>query len=186
MSKDEISLLPHKGLEGTLGSLVNWLLSVGRYIIIFTELIVIGAFLSRFWLDRKNSDLSEEIRQEKAILESTAGFEEEFRLFQTRLLAVAKALQASDDPLLPLKVVAETLPPDISLIRCGFTGEGKNEISILALVFSEESLAEFVSNILVREEVSTVKIGTIERKEGTAGMRLQLLVGFNKAVLKED
>jgi len=186
MSKNGISLLPQKGLEGTLGRLVDWLLSVGRYIIVFTELVVIGAFLSRFWLDRKNSDLSEEIRQEKAILESTAGFEEEFRLFQARLSAAAKGLQASEDPLLPLKIIEETIPSDTFLIRCGFSGEKKNEISVLALVFSEESLAEFVSNILSREEVSTVKIGTIERKEGTTGIRLQLLVGLNKAVLKED
>ena len=186
MSKNGISLLPQKGLEGTSGRLVDWLLSVGRYIIIFTELIVIGAFLSRFWLDRKNSDLSEEIRQEKAILESTAEFEKEFRLFQARLSAAVKDLQASEDLLLPLKIIEETLPKDTFLIRYGFSGGKKNEIGVLVLVFSEESLAEFVSNILSRKEVSTVKIGTIERKEGATGIRLQLLVGLNKAVLKED
>lgn len=34
-----------------------WSLSIGRLVVVLTELVVIGAFLSRFWFDRKLSDL---------------------------------------------------------------------------------------------------------------------------------
>ena len=57
---------------------IKWLTTIGRWVMTLTELIVISAFISRFWLDRKNSDLSDLIRQKQAILESTQYFESEF------------------------------------------------------------------------------------------------------------
>jgi methyl coenzyme M reductase subunit C-like uncharacterized protein (methanogenesis marker protein 7) len=75
-AKKEISLLPDEENLNTLSARVlRYLTTIGRVIIILTELAVISAFLSRFWLDRKNADLSETIRQQKAILESTQEFE---------------------------------------------------------------------------------------------------------------
>ncbi|MBU4397602.1 hypothetical protein KKC08_05560 [Patescibacteria group bacterium] len=77
--KREISLLPKdQDNNSSTAKLIRWITTVGRVVIIFTELIVIAAFVSRFWLDRKNSDLSESIRQQKAILESTALFEVDY------------------------------------------------------------------------------------------------------------
>jgi len=58
--KREISLLPKEkeGLPGTVEKATKWLVNVGRWIIVFTELIVILSFLSRFWLLKKNFVLS--------------------------------------------------------------------------------------------------------------------------------
>ncbi|MBU1129800.1 hypothetical protein KKE45_00570, partial [Patescibacteria group bacterium] len=90
-TKKEISFLPkHQDNHSFIAKLVRWVTTVGRSVIIFTELIVIAAFVSRFWLDRKNSDLSESIRQQKAILESTAPFEKDFLILQNRLKAIKK------------------------------------------------------------------------------------------------
>lgn len=179
MAREDISLLPREGLEGTpLGRLINWILSVGRYIVIFTELIVIGAFLSRFWLDRKNSDLSEEIRQQKAILEATRDFEREFRLFQARLDAAAKALKDKSSPLLPLEIISQSLPQDMILLKYNFAGEDKNEVNIVALTLSERGLAEFVEALLQQETVDKVGIGTIEKEEGHTGMKIQFVISF--------
>ena len=78
-SKKEISLLPaEENLNTFSARFLKWVTSVGRVVIVFVELIVIGAFLSRFWLDRKNSDLSETLRQQKAILASTQEFEKDY------------------------------------------------------------------------------------------------------------
>jgi len=171
--------LPRQGLEGTpVGRLIDWLLSSGRYIIIFTELIVIGAFLSRFWLDRKNSDLSEEIRQQKAILEATQAFEQEFRLFQTRLKVIAQYLEEDRNPLRPLDIISQSLPKGVVILKYGFVAEGRNEASVLALVLSEADLAQFVDNLLAREEIARVRIGTIEKEANTQGMKIQFVIGF--------
>ena len=189
MAKKEISLLPHQGLEGTaLGNLVNWVLSVGRYIVVFTELVVIGAFVSRFWLDRKNSDLSDKIRQQKAILESAQEFESEFRLFQTKLKVAAQSLEKKEPYTAPLNLIAENIPSGMSLVKYGFdadeessSAELKGEISVLTLIFSENSLARFIDNLIRSEQVDSIRIGTIERAQGTTGMTIQFLISFHQA-----
>ena len=49
--KEEINLLPQKGFEATTaGRILAWILSTFRIIVIITELLVMVAFLSRFWL----------------------------------------------------------------------------------------------------------------------------------------
>lgn len=179
MTKGDISLLPREGLGRTLlERLINWLFSIGKHIVVFTELIVIGAFLSRFWLDRKNSDLSEEIRQERAILEATRDFEKEFRFFQARLNAAAKALESGSSPLLPLDIVSQSLAQDMVILEYDFTAGDKNKASIVALVFSEKGLAEFVGALLGQEVVDKVKVGTIEKQEGYNGMKIQFVIKF--------
>ncbi|MFH1561317.1 MAG: hypothetical protein ABID04_01925 [Patescibacteria group bacterium] len=182
MARKEISLLPQEGLAGTyLGRIFNWLSSVGRYIIIFTELIVVGAFLSRFWLDRTNSDLSAEIRQEEAILKSTTPFEKEFRLFQTRMDLIAKANAQETDFLRPLDLISASLPMDLLLLQYSYNNNPDKdpEASVLVLAYSEASLAGFANNLLEKDEVSSVKIGTIEKEEGSSGMKIQFLIKFN-------
>ena len=59
-----INLLPQEEFAAsTLGRILAWILSTFRILVIMTELIVILAFLSRFWLDARTTDLNEEIKQ---------------------------------------------------------------------------------------------------------------------------
>jgi hypothetical protein len=45
-AKKEISLLPDEENADSLSArIVRWITTVGRYVIVFTELIVIGAFV---------------------------------------------------------------------------------------------------------------------------------------------
>lgn len=53
-----VNLLPTDRFEfSRTGRFLIWALSTGRLVVILTELVVILAFLSRFWLDRQLSDL---------------------------------------------------------------------------------------------------------------------------------
>lgn len=181
MTKKEISLLPEKKLIRGMGDkLLNWILSVGRYIVVFTELIVILAFLSRFWLDRMNTDLSEKIRQQKAILTSTQIFEREFRSFQKRLDAIDKSFERKYQPFDPVLIIAQSMPPDVLLSTYQFS-EDKSGVTAKAKVqiFSEAGLADFINQLLNQEEVASVQIGTVEKKEGESGMSLDFVIRFN-------
>jgi Tfp pilus assembly protein PilN len=82
----EINLVPKEGLESTTsGRFLLWILSTFRIILIITELVVIGAFISRFWLDAKNTDLTEEMRDKKSVIASLSEFEKDFKATQERL-----------------------------------------------------------------------------------------------------
>ncbi len=164
-----------------MGKLINWVLSTGRYIVVFTELIVISAFLSRFWLDRKDSDLSEEIRQRQAIISSINDFEEEFRLFQSRLSSIDRFFKGPALPLSSLDSIVESLPSDILVLSYGFSESADGqEVSLETSISSESSLAAFVDRLLAKESISKVRIGTVEREQSVSGMKVQFLISFKK------
>ena len=72
----DIELLPKEEWEKTsLGKFIKWVLTVGRYIVIFTELIVISAFISRFKLDRDLSKIYEDIEKKQSLVVASSDFE---------------------------------------------------------------------------------------------------------------
>ena len=81
-----INLLPQEEFEASvLGRILRWAMGTFRIIVIITEMIVMGAFLSRFWLDAQNSDLNDQIKISSAQISSQASFEKKFRDVQTKL-----------------------------------------------------------------------------------------------------
>lgn len=84
--KLSINLLPKDPFfQSSLGRVLKWALSAGRYIVIFTELIVILSFVARFTLDRQITDLNAEIHQNEQIIKSYGSLEENFRTAQTKI-----------------------------------------------------------------------------------------------------
>jgi len=52
----------------TFSKAYDWMVNIGKYLLIFVEIIVLGVFFSRFILDRKNNNLTEEIENQLALL----------------------------------------------------------------------------------------------------------------------
>ena len=46
----------------------EWMVTIGKYLLIFVEMIVLGVFFSRFILDERNNDLTEEINSQISLL----------------------------------------------------------------------------------------------------------------------
>jgi hypothetical protein len=113
--KFTINLLHEKKFERTkIGRIVLWTISVGRYLVIGTELIVITAFLSRFYFDRVLTDLNEEIIQKQTVIESFAELENKVETTQQRI-KTAKSLLAGQLRISnQLNKLAETIPPDVA------------------------------------------------------------------------
>ena len=66
-----INLIGEEEMAHTpVGRIVAWAVTYGRYIMIGTEIIVLLAFISRFSLDRKLTDLNDEVSQKQAIIDA--------------------------------------------------------------------------------------------------------------------
>jgi len=81
-----INLIGEEEMEHTpVGRIVTWAITYGRYIMIGTEIVVLLAFISRFSLDRKLTDLKDEISQKQELIEAntetTVYFEQLQQLF---------------------------------------------------------------------------------------------------------
>ena len=84
-TKININLVPKDPFFSTiLGKTLRWSLSVGRYIVIFTELMVILSFAARFSLDRQLTNLNDSIHQKQTTIESYGDLEEKVKLIQAK------------------------------------------------------------------------------------------------------
>lgn len=147
--KEEINLLPQKGFESTTtGRILAWVLSSFRIIVIVTEIIVMIAFLSRFWLDAQNTDLSEDLKRKQAVLAASLSFEKEFKDNQKRLKVYS---DLTSDKLLKVEItstISKLLPPDIFLTSVSFK---EGEIDIKGISPSERSIQQLIVNLYSEE-----------------------------------
>ncbi|MFA5827802.1 MAG: hypothetical protein WC841_00365 [Candidatus Shapirobacteria bacterium] len=167
-AKKEISLLPdEENPNSPSARFLRWITTIGRFIIVFTELIVISAFLSRFWLDRKNSDYSEVLRQHKAILESTQEFEQEYSLLQQRLKVIKDFYSKTPEYNSKIASLAESTPNGIvfnNLTLENNTDKKSIVANIDLISLREESIIDLITNLTVNENIKTVDVKSIEKK----------------------
>lgn len=92
-SARRVNLLPVDRFEySTLGRFLNWSLSTGRYLVVLTELVVIIAFLSRFWFDRTLTDLRESRIKKEGIVDSFQQVLTDFLRTQSQLRTIRSVL----------------------------------------------------------------------------------------------
>ncbi|NCN50996.1 MAG: hypothetical protein GW925_00915, partial [Candidatus Pacebacteria bacterium] len=91
-----INLLPKDPFFATIpGRILKWALSAGRYIVIFTELVVIISFATRFTLDRQVTDLNQSISNKAAIISSYGQLENNFRIAQNKISSYEQLKQSN-------------------------------------------------------------------------------------------
>lgn len=170
----EINFLPRDPFYDTaIGKASLWALRVGRYIIIFTEIIVIISFASRFKLDRDLTDLNSSIVQKTAVVQSYAETEKQVRLIQKKSDAIGKLI-AQNDSLTAFNLLIGKIPFDIRLTRLGYTPE---EILLNGVARSSVSFALFLA-ILQREptfkQISIDEIATGDKRDPGIAFSLRL------------
>lgn len=136
-----INLVPKDPFFDTLiGRILRWALSAGRYIVIFTELVVIVSFVSRFTLDRQVTDLNQSIQQKEAIVDSYGPLEENFRASQAKVSQYEQIEQEAN--------IAEVFASLSAVTPDGVVLEDLI-ISQSAIVASGRSLSQASFNLLV-------------------------------------
>lgn len=153
-----INLLPRDDFETSIfGRILKWALSSFRVMVIITEIVVMSAFLSRFWLDARNSDLNEELEMGEVQVNAYEEVETEFRNIQKRL-SIAKALYNEPKSTKVISDIAGTLPPDVFLSSIALN---QTSLLIKAASFSESSIAQFVINLEANKSFSDIELSQI-------------------------
>jgi hypothetical protein len=182
LRKKELSLLPEESNNNSLPSrIIRYLTTVGRYIIVFTELIVISAFISRFWLDRQNSDLSETLRQQKAIIESTTDFEKEYTSLQGRLKYIDTQYKNQPNYISNIKSLVSSIPTGVFLENFTLNLDSA-QISIYS--YQEDLLVNLLVNLSLNPEITTVNIQKIEKKSSDLKYLVDISLKFKEKSVK--
>jgi len=173
--KKEISLLPEekKGLSGTIEKATEWLINVGRWLIVFTELIVILSFLSRFWLDQRIADLYDQTVQKTAIIEAAADFEKEFRSFNQRLSQIETLQSQNQNQSETLENIIAILPQRINLKSIKINNNQK-EIEFTVISPEESTFITLFQNLILTPLFKEVEIANVSSQ--TLGSETELSI----------
>lgn len=159
----QINLLPQEEFEGTtFGRALRWAMSSFRIIVIVTEMIVMVAFLSRFWLDARNADLNDLTREKVAVLSSQSEFEKNFRETQKRISIFANLSQNEGFVSQTLDSVTSLLPSELILSTFSFSN---GSVQVKGASKSETAVAQFIANLENSEDFDEVKLVGIDAQE---------------------
>lgn len=156
-----INLLGQEDLKHTpQGRIIGWALTGGRYIMIGTEIVVLLAFISRFSLDRRLTDLKEEIAQKQAILEANVSLEKDIRLLQDDLVKIKQTTVNQTVPLETLTLLQTLLPADVYVETLEIATD---RLSAAAVAGTTYGFSQFLTNLQAAKQFTRIDIGDIKK-----------------------
>ncbi len=158
--KNKINLLPQEEFEATtLGRILKWALSTFRVMVISMEMVVMLAFLSRFWLDARSNDLNDLIKEKSAVISAQANFEKEVRDTQKRINIFANLTAKGTSASEVLGIINNYLP--VSVYLTNFS-QNESGIQIKGLSTSEIALAQFMSNLDSSDKFNEISLSNLD------------------------
>ena len=151
--------------QTTLGRVLKWASSVGRFLIICTELVVIVSFAARFKLDRDLTDLNEDIIQKSAIVSSYGSIEDEVNAIHKKTKFIKEKTLALS-PTEVLDLIGKKMPANTILSA---TQAHPNVITVTGNALSSRDLSQFIRALQVSPQVTMINVDQIksDEKRGT-------------------
>lgn len=173
-----INLLPQDPFfSGFVGRTLQWSMGAGRYIVIFTEIVVILSFAARFTLDRQVTDLNETLYDQMQQLEGLAEDEAAFRLAQAQL-SVIKKNQEISNILDVFGALSQVVPAEVILDRLSIS---QNAISLESTALTQASFITFINNLQLTPQFNSIRIGKVESTgSGQPGFSFSLTAATRK------
>lgn len=163
----EINLIPKDPFFSTvIGKTLKWSLSAGRYIVIFTELVVIMSFITRFTLDRKVTDLNSSINQKKNIILSYGNIEESFRTIQEKI-SQYKQTEQETNIVDTFANMSKVMPEGIILQELAIR---PTSVIISGKTLSQNSFNLLINNLQLSPDFFNINVSEIESSTVEPGL----------------
>jgi len=125
-----------------------------------TEIVVLLAFISRFSLDRKLTDLKEEISEKQDIITANASFEQDVRTLQNKLATAKTLMNPLVNPFDILTLFERITPQGVYMQSLEVTA---STLSVQAVAGSTNAFSQFLTNLESSKQLSEIDIGNINR-----------------------
>jgi len=150
-----INLLPKDPfLSSTAGRFLQWVLGVGRYLVVFTELVVIISFGSRFTLDRRVTDLNNGILQKSTIISSYGDLEDKVKEIQKKTESYEQVEQ-KQNLANAFPALSEITPQDVALTNLTVQ---PGAVSFSGKTNSTNSLNLLINNLVLSSKFTDVAV----------------------------
>ena len=140
---------------------MNWALTVGRLIVILTEIVALSVFVYRFSLDEKLIDLHSAIKQKQSLVSLLKQDEDKYRNLQDRIALTSSLLEKNAKTNKIVLDIVGLTPQGSRIDNLTFN---QDKLTINASINSVSSLTDFINVIKDYPNIKAVNIDTIENK----------------------
>lgn len=173
LSRIDINLIGADDFSHTpIGRVVTWATTYGRYIMILTEIIVLLAFISRFSLDRKLTDLNEEISQKQAIIEANNDLEQQILVLQQKLISLRTLVASQKAPLDSFQSIRTALSPDVYLESLDVSDKSAK---MTVIAGTTQGISVLLTGLKTNPHFTDIQVGDISLKQ-TGGTQFDLTI----------
>lgn len=158
--KKAINLLPRDSFESsTLGLVLEWALTFGKWAVILTQLVVIVVFLWRFALDRQLTDLRKQIQQESMTIKSYGQLEEDFVLAQKTINFAKPTLATQKEVQNLLEIIQSLTPIDVWYEKLSISS---SNVNFTAYSASLPGFGRLLAALQRESKFTSINVGSIE------------------------
>lgn len=171
MQKKSTSINLLKKQTSIIDRFINWALTIGRLVVILTEIIALSAFIYRFSLDRQLIDLHSKITQEQAIVNYLKDNEASYRNLQDRLVLANNYSTLAVNRLKVFNDIKNSAPIGLAFNSISLFDD---RIKIEANIDSVSTLNTFVNSVRNYPSIDSVSIEKIENKPSSAVISINM------------
>lgn len=170
-SSPSINLIKNKGIP-LFDNFMNWALTIGRLIVILTEVVAVAAFIYRFSLDEKLIDLHSAIKQKQNIIAALKNDEDKYRNLQDRIAIASTFSEKTVKFNQTVEDIVSLMPNQLKIKNLILD---KNKVSINIDTASMSFLASFINSLKSYPGTKSINIENIENKP-SVGLSVSITV----------
>ena len=140
---------------------MNWALTIGRLIVILTEVIAVLVFAYRFSLDESLVDTHSSIKQKQTLISFLKNDENKYRNLQERLALAATFSEKSIKTNKILRDIIDLVPQET---RVNDLTLNKDRVNININISSISQLTDFINPLKNYPAIKSISIDNIENK----------------------
>lgn len=171
-------LTPVNTPEDTWERLYDWLFSVGKYILIGVQIVVLSVFVARFLYDRRNNDLTQEVNSLSATLADDFFRNSEIRYNNWHRLFNDMNIISEEQPINSTVVasVIESVPSDVQLLDISYIS-GRVSMNLTAGDF--QAIQRYESLLKKNSNYDQQSLKVTLNKSGTEESNIDFSIAFN-------
>ena len=147
-----------------------WLVNVGKYLLIAVEVVVLGVFISRFVLDKKNNDLTDDINNKVELLSNDTWVQNSilFENYQILFSDVKKVSNGQEVSSTKISELISGVPSSLNVETFSYT---ENKVGLYITSTNIEAVKNYETALRNNPGYSDVRF-TISKEDSNLDVRI--------------
>lgn len=157
----QINLFPPKE-QTIVDKIIYFSFHYLRYILVITQLVIIGVFFYRFKIDQEIVDLKDSLKQKEEIITVSSPLIRDVRLIDTRSTAINAILTEQLGVNNMLTYILSRFPQDLSLNKMDITNTG---VKFEGITFQPHTVQLFYNQLKSDKKFGVIKLDTLRKTD---------------------